>query len=49
MPWTNFGGVVVGFGVPLNCDMDGDSTNDGFRIVGSFDTSTVTVVDTPAN
>ncbi len=45
MPWTNFGGVVVGFGVPLNCDMNGDSVNEGFALKGSFYTQTVTYAD----
>jgi len=45
MPWTNFGGVVVGFGVPLNCDMNGDSVNEGFALKGSFFTETVAYAD----
>lgn len=45
MPWTNFGGVVIGFGVPLDCDMNGDGTKEGFKLKGSFHTQTVPYAD----
>lgn len=35
-PWTNFGGFVLGVGVPLNCDLDGDTVNEGFRLTAGF-------------
>ena len=36
MPWVNFGGFVLGVGVPLNCDLDGDTVPEGFRLTGGF-------------
>lgn len=44
-PWANFGGIVVGFGVPLNCDIDGDSVDEGFALKSAFYTETVPYAD----
>jgi hypothetical protein len=45
MPWSNFGGIVQGFEVPLNCDLDGDSTNEAFRLTATFNTIRTTYAD----
>jgi len=34
--WTNFGGFVQGLGVPIQCDTDGDGTNDGYSLAGNW-------------
>lgn len=45
MPWSNFGGIVQGFGVILDCDLDGDSTNEAFRLSAGFNTERVIYAD----
>lgn len=43
--WTNFGGFVTIIRVPLECDSDGDGTNDGYAIAGDFEAEIVDLAE----